>query len=239
MALQTSGRIDFSDIRAEFNGTDPVRLSNYYRGGSLVPNIAANNNIPTFGQNKLSNFYGTTKFLPKFYTLVLNAKMGIDGSDYFWFGWFNTADPTAPYTKITHRNHQRGWSITVDWSYSIATCTNLSEPLRSVSYGTAVTTNGSIGLSYDTNYKLPFNIPKFDYVAHTAPDPTFGYVVQPNKVMILLEKINTWTYPTASFYQTQNGSNNYTTIALMDDDPPASWREGHLRLTYRWVELTS
>jgi hypothetical protein len=61
MALQTTGEISFRNIKDEFDGTTPIQLSHYYRGGSLVPNTPENINIPTSGQIFLSNFYGASK----------------------------------------------------------------------------------------------------------------------------------------------------------------------------------
>jgi len=63
MALQTSGTITLLDIQNEFGGSSPISLSEYYRGGAYVPNVTANNNIPTSGQISLSNFYGGTNIL--------------------------------------------------------------------------------------------------------------------------------------------------------------------------------
>lgn len=57
MAIKTSGDLSFNnDIRAEFSGPD--NLSGYYRGGSYVPNYLVNNNVPTSGPLRFSNFYG-------------------------------------------------------------------------------------------------------------------------------------------------------------------------------------
>lgn len=56
------------DIRAEFGGTpglapdgriNPTRISQYYRNGTFVPNLAQNLAIPTAGQVQFSNYYGT------------------------------------------------------------------------------------------------------------------------------------------------------------------------------------
>jgi hypothetical protein len=60
MALPSSGSLTLSQIQAEFGrgGSNPISLSEYYRGGSYVSNIAANNNIPTSGTISISNFYG-------------------------------------------------------------------------------------------------------------------------------------------------------------------------------------
>lgn len=58
MAIQSSGTITFTDLVTEFGGTTPHALSEYYRGGALVPDITANANVPTSGAIKLSDFYG-------------------------------------------------------------------------------------------------------------------------------------------------------------------------------------
>ena len=49
MALQTSGAISLNDIAGEFGGSVPHSITEYYRGGGLVPNSSANNSIPTSG----------------------------------------------------------------------------------------------------------------------------------------------------------------------------------------------
>jgi hypothetical protein len=38
-----------------------VKLSDYYRGGSLVPNTGTNTAVPTSGQIKLADFYGASR----------------------------------------------------------------------------------------------------------------------------------------------------------------------------------
>jgi hypothetical protein len=58
MALQTSGSISLDDIQAEFGGSNPISLSEYYRGGAYVPDTAANSGIPTSGTISLDDFYG-------------------------------------------------------------------------------------------------------------------------------------------------------------------------------------
>lgn len=59
MALQSSGQIKLSEIAAEFGGSAPHALSEYYAGGSNVP--SGTGSIPTSGQIRLAtNFYGTS-----------------------------------------------------------------------------------------------------------------------------------------------------------------------------------
>ena len=64
MALPSSGTMSLSMIAAEFGGAAPHALSEYYRGGGLVPDSPANSAVPTSGQIKLTDFYGATNISP-------------------------------------------------------------------------------------------------------------------------------------------------------------------------------
>lgn len=57
MTLQSSGAISLSDIAAEFGGSTPHSINEYYRGGGLVPDTPANSGIPTSGVISFSDFY--------------------------------------------------------------------------------------------------------------------------------------------------------------------------------------
>ena len=63
MALPGSGQLSINDIVGEFGGSAPHALSEYYRGGSLVPDSATNSGVPTSGQIKISDFYGAANQL--------------------------------------------------------------------------------------------------------------------------------------------------------------------------------
>jgi len=58
MALPGSGALSFSAIQTEFGGSNPISLSEYYRGGAYVRGQAST--VPTSGAISLSNFYGTS-----------------------------------------------------------------------------------------------------------------------------------------------------------------------------------
>ena len=60
MALPSSGTLKISDISGEFGGSTPHSLSEYYRGGSLVPDSSTNSSVPTSGQIKITDFYGAS-----------------------------------------------------------------------------------------------------------------------------------------------------------------------------------
>lgn len=57
MAVTSSGQITINNLVAEFGGSAPHSLSEYYGGGSLVP-AGANPNVPTSGEIEIGDFYG-------------------------------------------------------------------------------------------------------------------------------------------------------------------------------------
>jgi hypothetical protein len=63
MALQTSGKISIGDIRDEFESSSG-KLSDYYRGGSLVSDVPSNSGVPSGGVISLKDFYGATSYVP-------------------------------------------------------------------------------------------------------------------------------------------------------------------------------
>lgn len=70
MAINTTGPLSYSNIVNEFGGEKPHSLSEYYRGGSRVPNGTINNLIPTSGQISLSNFRGSSNVIVVTYEII-------------------------------------------------------------------------------------------------------------------------------------------------------------------------
>ena len=60
MALPSSGAISLSAIASEFGDSTPNSISEFYRGGSLVPNATVNNSVPTSGAISFNDFYGAS-----------------------------------------------------------------------------------------------------------------------------------------------------------------------------------
>ena len=60
MAVTSSAPISITDLVTEFGGSAPHSLTEYYRGGSLVPNVTANNSVPASGAISLTDFFGAT-----------------------------------------------------------------------------------------------------------------------------------------------------------------------------------
>lgn len=71
--LTTSGTIKFSDLSSTFSDTNPINLSDYYKGGTYVPSTPQHSAVPTAGTIKLSNLYGgdvyTVSISPAAFTL--------------------------------------------------------------------------------------------------------------------------------------------------------------------------
>ncbi len=62
MPVRPSGPLPLSEIQAEFGGTNPISLSEYYRGGGLVPNgPTQNNGIATSGAISMGSFYNSVR----------------------------------------------------------------------------------------------------------------------------------------------------------------------------------
>ena len=59
MALPSSGTLSLAQIQTEFGGSNPISLSEYYRGGPYV--TTNNTGVPTSGSISISNFYGAVK----------------------------------------------------------------------------------------------------------------------------------------------------------------------------------
>jgi hypothetical protein len=72
MAIPGPGTaISITTIVNEFGGTVPHSISEYYRGGGLVPNTPGNAAIPTSGQIAIGDFYGSANRAS--YTITISA----------------------------------------------------------------------------------------------------------------------------------------------------------------------
>jgi len=108
MALPTSGTISLSQVQTFFGGSNPISMSEYYKGGSNVPNPSsfnsgtqtslasgANSNIPTSGAIDMSNFHGGMKvYNPVSSNFTVNSQSGDNGArnwvgvkndSHFWY----------------------------------------------------------------------------------------------------------------------------------------------------------
>lgn len=60
MTIPTQGPVKFSDIQTTYGGSNPISLSEYYRGGANVPVGVNTGGIPASGAIDLEDFRGTS-----------------------------------------------------------------------------------------------------------------------------------------------------------------------------------
>ena len=117
MTLPSSGALSFSQIQGEFGGSNPISLSEYYRGGPLVASIPNTSPIPSSGTISVNNFYGTSSVVPNDraiqYTYGVTQSGGkfptVTRSPNISPGSFNNAamvSNNVPATVADHRNTQ-------------------------------------------------------------------------------------------------------------------------------------
>lgn len=113
MALQTSGAISLSDVATEFSASAPYGLKSFYRGGSLVPDTAANASVPTSGAIKLKDFYGASSFSLSVSSISLSPnKVRVKGPSTTW--GTTTISVTATLSAVNNSGSTLNYDVTVD-----------------------------------------------------------------------------------------------------------------------------
>ena len=87
MPCPSSGQIKISDLVAEFGGSAPHAMSEYYRNAGLVP--GNNTSVPTSGQFSLTNCYSAVNEIQQVYN---SAATNLNLSSIFGSNW-GTAVP--------------------------------------------------------------------------------------------------------------------------------------------------
>jgi hypothetical protein len=70
MTIPTQGPVKFSDLQSTFGGTNPISMSEYYRGGVNVPVGTNTDGIPASGAIDVAAFRGTTPFASVYYEVI-------------------------------------------------------------------------------------------------------------------------------------------------------------------------
>lgn len=161
MALPSSGSISLANIQTEFGGSNPISLSEYYRGGAYV--TANNTGVPASGVIQLDDFYGavrqfsftiTTNYSTPQDLRSLALAAGWNGSDYLnitnnaIISSNNTAYPALTIggsfpngIKFTNNSYIIGMGGTGGSPNSVG---NPGGAALSVSSGVTITNNGVI-----------------------------------------------------------------------------------------------
>ena len=59
MPIVSSGAVSLNAIQTEFGGSNPIALSEYYQGGSIIGAGVYPNTIPSSGIIQLDDFYNS------------------------------------------------------------------------------------------------------------------------------------------------------------------------------------
>ena len=149
MALASSGTLSINDIAGEFGGSsNPESLSEFYRGGSRVPNSPANSSIPTSGTIAISNFYNGSASSDIITGTGISTTQGGGKNITFFYGirpcpitngrWIYVATGTPQFQFISNSNTACGGSWSDDYAEtSGVTIDSYYVTTGSLNFGTA------------------------------------------------------------------------------------------------------
>ena len=213
MALPSSGVLTLADIQTEFGGTNPISLSEYYRGGGLVPDSALNAAIPTSGAISVGDFYGATNVITLNFATTFTGT--INSGTSITIG-------TARSTRMVHiMGYTPGSNIAVPSSGTIGgvTMTILRSvaPFRYWWQGWAkVPTGTSATVTLDIGGQTCY-VSTFDTVNSGASNT--GYINNGNTGVPSGALTFTVANPGVVFWQGTTGSGQVHTLALTTNNP--------------------
>ena len=126
MTLPSSGALSLSQIQSEFGGSNPISLSEYYRGGGLVPVHGNTGNIASSGLISVSQFYGQSAQSPidsSFSGTLANTQPALNKYGVARHGasrsnspvlFTNTPTPYGSFTDNTFTNPSGTTTLTID-----------------------------------------------------------------------------------------------------------------------------
>lgn len=146
MALQSNGTISLLDLAVEFRNEDPaatniapIKFSDYYKGGELVPDIPENNTVGyRGGAIKLSTFYDTTSITDSITQVNIGYRTETAG--------FDTALEAYNNINITKA---RFW-----YNHDTSTVPNINDYLHLNQYGTDPVNGNNKWFSYGIDYVI-------------------------------------------------------------------------------------
>lgn len=159
MTLQASGAISLSDLGTEFSDTQPHSLSEFYSGGSLVPNTATeavtasslggsnstNYRYPAIGGydpqiNTFSRLYTQALWGDNGSTITMDRNFTVNktGTYNYYVGYYIQGSGTATVTMYVNGSQVRSHSLSVGYNTTTSATNTLS-----VSSGQVIRTVGS------------------------------------------------------------------------------------------------
>lgn len=114
MALPSTPPISSEMIRAQYGGSLPFRIQDYYRGGARVPNTGANATIPTSGAISFSNFLGQGGSSGGGGTISVSSNSPVSGNEFRNEPAAGSVSVSAPATVFASGG---SGSYTCTWSH--------------------------------------------------------------------------------------------------------------------------
>ena len=120
MAIPSSGPISLDDLQVEFGGTNPIKINEYYRGGTYVPDNSTNSGVPLSGAISLDDFYGAAASQSRSTTTAWNTTTS--WSVYYTTSWGSswttswTNSRSTEYSRTESRTTEYSRTTTTTWS---------------------------------------------------------------------------------------------------------------------------
>lgn len=136
MALQSSGEISLAQVQSEFGGSNPIEMSEYYRGGSYVPTTLGG--AWTAWQGTLNS--------PTYYWMIDNWN---GNASLYWNG-SNVANPSvnATTTSAGGYEYEKGSLFnSVESKYQSLSFYYIRRRTQSATVNTGIPSSGTISMS--------------------------------------------------------------------------------------------
>ena len=155
MTLPSSGPLAFSQIQSEFGGSNPISLSEYYRGGGLVPSHSNTSGIPSSGTISVNQFYGKSATAPGATSLAHTLTIGQTTVGVLQYGYNQSSGLGGLSPNPNSNNLNTGLRMTfryIQWTVSCKTNFEFSYlPIAGPTDGTgwsSVTLSGSYSATF-------------------------------------------------------------------------------------------
>lgn len=143
MALPASGTLALTDIATEFGDTAPHSMSEFYRGGGLVPDSAGNSAVPASGAINVGGFYNAANRAAIALTIASNTQN---------YDVYSNASPSPSYSSGTsditvtiNSGVVVGSSSTGSYAMSVPNAFGAGDTVTIVNNGTVIGRGGSGG----------------------------------------------------------------------------------------------
>lgn len=141
MALPASGTLALTDIATEFGDTAPHSMSEFYRGGGIVPDSAGNSNVPASGAINVGGFYNAANRV----AIALAIASDTQNYDVFTNKGGSYVAGTSDITLTVNSGVNLGSSSTGTYALSIPSAFDAGDSISIVNNGVIIGRGGNGG----------------------------------------------------------------------------------------------